>query len=245
MTRKPADVFSELGCEAVADSDCQRWVHPASGNRFVFIPGGKECLSGEQGFEYRIHEDIWERRNSAVLNRLGTLCGKNLRVHGRQCSMVRIDKLTAQAFLEQHHIGGYVTAYYKYGLFFNGRLLAVAPFSKGRTLHREDGRKSYELLRFATAAGYSIAGGLARLIRHFSLETSAKHLMTYADKEWTDGTIYLKTGFRLKGVTLPISFLIEPHSKNRIPFSAADDTQAVSWDVVKNRGNLKMVMETL
>lgn len=237
-------MFAELGCEAIADSDCRRWVHPATGSRFVFIPMGKACMTGEHGFEYRIHEDIWIRRNSAVLNRLGALCGKNLRVHGRQCRIVRIDKLTAQAFLEQHHTGGYVTSYYKYGLFFKEQLLAVATFSKGRTLHREDGRKSYELLRFATATGYSIAGGLARLIRHFILDTGAKHLMTYADIEWTDGSTYIKTGFHFKGTTPPITFRIDPQTCSRIPISAASDTLPVSWIVVKNLGNLKMVMDT-
>lgn len=238
-------MFYSLGCTALNMGGCAGWSHPLTGAGFLFIPSGTDCPPDENRFFYRIHEDIWKHRNSAVLNRLGALCGKNERVHGRQCRIHRLDKSAAQSFLDLHHVGGYVTAYYKYGLYFKGQLLAVATFSKGRTLHLEGGRKSYELLRFATASGYSIAGGLARLMRHFCLETGATHLMTYADKEWTDGKTYRKLGFRLAGTTPPLTFLVNTLTSERMLMTTAEIQAAGPWIEVKNMGNLKLVLDTL
>jgi hypothetical protein len=99
-------------------------------------------------------EDVWMSQSEKVKSRLTALCGKARKIHARQTEVKRLDTSTAKAFLDKHHLQQYATAYYKYGLYQHGQLMAVATFSNSRVMH--DGPvpyRSYELVRFAVYTG--------------------------------------------------------------------------------------------
>lgn len=163
-----------------------------------------------------LYSDVWQSKNLIIKNRLHSLLGLNKRVFARQTQVVRIDKPSAIQFLSQHHLQGATSAYYKFGLMHKNNLVAVASFSKARTMY--DGPvyyKSYELERFATLSNINVVGGLSKLITHFRNYTHAKHIMTYADRDWSNGAGYEKLGFVAQEFTAPNLFWVDVETNER------------------------------
>jgi hypothetical protein len=185
----------------------------------------------QQGLQcIHIWEDYYRHKPLLIQARINALLGKRKRIHARQTQAVRIDKPTASVFLNQHHLQGDTTAYYKFALMAAGEAVAVATFSKARTLKNVlQPYKSYELVRFANRTGTTVAGGLSKLITAFIKTTQAPHVMTYADRDWGYGKGYEKIGFTKTEITPPglyyidmehysrSSFLNHPNQENCIP----------------------------
>ncbi len=47
--------------------------------------------------------------------------------------------------------------------------------------------RSYEMVRFANVTGVTVTGGLSKLIKAFAEEVKPDDIMTYVDREWSDG----------------------------------------------------------
>lgn len=193
-----------------------------------------------------IWEDVWQKRRDLVQSRILAMVGQRQRIHARQTSVIRLDKPTAGSFLDQNHMQGSTSAYYKFGLEFNDELVAVATFSKARTMY--DGPvyyKSYELERFASGCGITVTGGLGKLLNHFMREVNAKHIMTYADADWGTGEGYIKLGFNLIGLSPPYQFTIDAKG-NRNPIWHTEKSTNGQNDkdllTIANTGSLKFTL---
>ncbi len=199
-------------------------------------------------------EDIWVSRKVQVLNRLGSLTGKNNRIHGRKTKAVTLNKVLTNDFLDANHIQGPALARHKYGLLYDDELVAVATFSGTRLMkQKSEGYRSSELIRFATKPGYTITGGLSKLIKHFASVVSTNDIMSYADRDWSMGKGYESAGFTFDSL-IPASELWLDISNNkryfhhRLPklidnvggshFSAAN----LRFVKIFNTGNLKYIL---
>ena len=123
----------------------------------------------------------------------------------RNCSVRRLDKASAAAFLDANHRMGSCKCRYCYGLFVDrttgsreaaveaGSLVAVATFSSGRTMR--DGTRSFEWIRFASLRGLRVIGGMGKLLDSFVQEHSPDDVMTYVDASDSDGSAYMELGF--------------------------------------------------
>lgn len=150
----------------------------------------------EQKMLVHLWEDVWLAKQSQVLSRIKSFCGKNEKVHGRKAKIVELSMQQTSSFLEDNHLQGYVKAKHNYGLAVDGHLLGVACFSNTRPMKSKgDNYLSAELVRFATLAGYTIVGGLDKLVKHFLSKTPTNDLMTYADRDWSLGGGYNKLKF--------------------------------------------------
>lgn len=220
----------------------QRLFWHESGLTVLYIPTDENPEYGSVANCIVIHEDIWLSRRVAVINRLLSLTGKAQRIHGRQCLVKRIDVATSKLFLDQYHIGGFINSYFKYGLFFRDELISVGLFSKCRTFRTADNQtlKSAELTRFASKTGIRITGGLDKLLNTFCREYEVNHLMTYADKEWTDGKSYFTLGFEKTGETPPLQFLVHKKSGRRTLAGKIPDYPD-DWVLKNNLGNIKLI----
>ncbi len=185
-----------------------------------------------------VWEDVWMHKNDLVKSRLKAICGTSKKIHARATKACRIDKQTTQAFLNTHHLQGATGAYYKYALMHKDEVLAVATFSKARVMY--DGPvyyRSYELERFACISGYTITGGLGKLLHAFIDEINPAHLMTYADADWGKGEGYAKLGFTPAGISAPQLFYVNPESHIRY---YADKILALHGEVeLKAKGFLR------
>lgn len=126
------------------------------------------------------------------------------RLYARDCESKRIPKELADLFLALNHRLGTTRCHYLYGLFLRkattelpaGTLVAVAGFSGpriwqkgGSTIH------SYEWVRYASAHGFGVDGGMGKLLKAFIDEMHPDDIMSYADASWSNGDAYRKLGF--------------------------------------------------
>lgn len=161
-------------------------------------------------------EDLWTQKQNIIESRIKLILGNFTRIHARQTTVKRIDKNLLDDFLNSNHLYGSPTAKYKYGLFFNNRLVAAASFSAMRTYWRnEEPYQSAELVRFANCNGYAVAGGFSKLLTHFIREQQPDDIMSYADRDWSDGKSYEKVGFEKIEITSPQQFWLHPAEQMR------------------------------
>lgn len=210
-------------------------------------------------------EDVYLSKPNLVECRILAMLGNFTRLHGRHCFTARIDKPTADNFLEINHLQGSVKAKFKYGLFLkpqyverfigsvvcedtdNGNskitvplLVAVATFSGGRTMkigNRADTR-SFELIRFATLQGYVVVGGINKLLKAFIKEHQPDDIMSFADRDWSDGRSYDKLGFIRIENSLPQSFYINLKTFKRLSIISLTDNQYLK---IFNTGSIKYI----
>lgn len=198
-----------------------------------------------------IDEDNWITRPTLLLNRLTALAGHARRVYARDTVAARIDKPAAIAFLREHHLQVALPGKYRLGLFHQGELVAVAVFSGGRRMRdKPAGYRSFELLRFCHKQGTHVIGGFSKLLNAFNRLFHPGDVMTYADKDWTNGSTYQQIGFTETGETAPQLFWVDCHTFVRYhertlpaPFNekTAVQRQQDGFIPVYNSGGIKMV----
>ncbi|KQM66194.1 hypothetical protein ASE74_09935 [Pedobacter sp. Leaf216] len=182
-------------------------------------------------------EDLWLSRPVLVLARIKSLLGKNVRIYGRKTKIFKVTKPEADEFLNQNHLQGSVSSRYKFGLFEKEELVAVATFSALRKMNHSENYRSAELIRFAVKAGYSITGGLSKLISHFLETYKPNDLMTYADRDWSAGEAYTKLGFEQTDILEPMVYLLDENLKRLIK----KDYQTARQEVF-NTGSIKFIL---
>lgn len=130
-------------------------------------------------------------------------------IFARNCSVRRIDKLTAADFLNANHRLGVTGGRYRYGLFVRrttgtseyqipaDTLVAVAIFSNARRWDKGGRRiSSYEWIRYASLESLRVVGGMSKLLNAFIDEVGPDDIMSYADADYPDGgEVYAKLGF--------------------------------------------------
>lgn len=183
-----------------------------------------------------VWSDVAEQKPAIVASRLAALRGESVRVPGRLTQVRRIDKATAMAFLADHHLQVPLPGKVRYGLFLperyyrvlptplgygtasaprpggvNELLLAVATFAQPRQMKQDtQPYRSAELLRFANRIGFTVVGGLDKLLTTYLRNHPADDLMTYADRDWSDGASYRRVGFEAISDTPPQRFWVHP-----------------------------------
>ena len=214
-------------------------------------------------------DDVWQHRPGVVLSRLRALMSESVRIPGRVTQVRRIDRATADAFLTANHLQVSLTGKYRYGLFLPNRyyrvlptdfapvslpenktelLVAVATFAHPRVFAREIGpHRSFELLRFANVLNTTVVGGMDKLLKAFAADHAPEpgttaDLMTYADRDWSDGQSYERLGFTRISHTEPIQFWVKPGEWIRYPANHPPD-DLTDYGTVWNAGSVKFVRD--
>jgi hypothetical protein len=207
-------------------------------------------------------EDVWIREKSIVKSRLKAMLGISQRIPARMTKVRRIDKLTADQFLNVNHLQHTVSSKIKYGLFLPNQyfrvlnadhqsdralpelLVAVATFSNPRIFKRDEKPfKSYELIRFANLLNTTVVGGFDKLLSFFEEDCKPDDIMTYADLEWSDGTSYKRLGFKPISEKSPISFVLNTETNER--YSSLKHNAPANLIKICNGGSRKFVKEIL
>lgn len=186
----------------------------------------------------QLWEDLWRLKSNQVMARITSLLGNNKRIHGRKTKAHKISKPVSDLFLNANHLQGAVSSRYKIGLFEKEELVAVATFSALRKMNHTENYKSAELIRFAVKSGYSITGGLSKLITYFAELHQPNDLMTYADRDWSAGEAYLKLGFVQTAVSAPQKYLLDENFNRQL--KKEDQSGATE---VFNTGSLKFILQ--
>ena len=198
----------------------------------------KHKISEDGRYPLIVTEDRWNIQNKMMKARILSHLEVFSPIYARNCEVRKIDKATAKEFLESNHTYGHAACRYCYGLFFKrhtghiaqndelhaapwqpvkGELMAVATFSNARKWIKGDKTiRSYEWTRYASLPQVRLSGGMGRLLRAFIEEVHPDDIMSYADLEWSEGSVYGQLGFSLEGAKDPVLFEIGP-DRIRIP----------------------------
>lgn len=180
-----------------------------------------------------------EKMEAIILSKLHL----NATVFARNCEVKKIDKKTATEFLDKYHLMGATQSGFNIGLVHKTELLALASFSKGRKMNRlPENKRSFELIRFCSKSGITITGGLTKLLKHFYMDKEAGDIMTYVDKQLSDGEAFIRAGFEKHSDMPPNYFLINRKTFDRTVLKDKEEFFDVSkFYRTQNLGSLKLV----
>ncbi len=218
---------------------------------YYLCDSGKRIPVDTDGRCIHIDEDLWITHPDLLLNRIAALAGKAQRIHARSTVVARIEKPVAMVFQQEHHLQVALPGKYRYGLFRDGDLVAVAVFSGGRRMDgKPDGYRSFELLRFCHKQGLHVVGGFSKLLDAFQQDFAPGDVMTYADKDWSDGSSYRQTGFSIVAETEPQAFWVDRGTMKRyygstlpveVREKSTDERVRSGYIPVYNSGSIKLV----
>lgn len=141
-----------------------------------------------------IDEKYWMTKREIVESRIKQQLGQSRKIYARNTTVKEIT--FPRDFLEANHLQGAGSiSKYNYGLFLDNELVAVMTFSTPRfTVNHK-----YELVRYCSLLGTSVVGGASKLLKAFG----RKDIVTYADRRFSDGNLYIKLGFTLSHTSPP------------------------------------------
>ena len=180
-----------------------------------------ECI--KQGIRLiHIFEDEWIDKQEIVKSRLNSILGLTInKIRAHKCEIHDVDSKTAMQFLDDNHLQGRCKAKYHYGLFYKNELVSLMTFGKIRQQkkYHEDYDNKWELLRFCNKLNTTVYGSASKLLNHFINEVKPKTIVSYADKRWSDGNLYIKLGFTHTHDSKPNYFyIIGQHRENRFKY---------------------------
>ena len=147
--------------------------------------------------EYINHRDIVYEKLKHILK----LDTNQPKIPGRKTTVIEINSVTAQEFLDKYHIQGYTRSTAYLGCYYNDELIAVMSFKREtKTSNR------WELTRFATDYKYICQGVGGKLFNYFLVNYKPEEIKSFADRRWTvdeNNNIYTKLGFQFDSYTNP------------------------------------------
>ena len=177
--------------------------HSEEFNKDRFYHLNKKQLANQAGIQL-LHFWDWEIINQwdKVIDKINSKLGLNSRVYARKLKAVILEQQSKHEFVSKYHMQNDCPSSINIGLADqHNQLLMVASFGKSRF------NKSYqwELLRLCSMHGITIVGGASKLIKHFVdkyMQVDEK-LISYCNKQFNTGEVYLKTGFQPLSDTPP------------------------------------------
>jgi hypothetical protein len=142
--------------------------------------------------------------------------GKNKnRIFARKCEIKFIDNKEASIFMENNHIQGQCKSSINIGLYYKKKLVSAMTFGKSRF----NKNYNYELLRYCNVLNTTIIGGFSKCLKFFK-NNFIGTVISYADKRYSNGNIYLKNNFKLINESLPNYFYFKNANilENRIKY---------------------------
>lgn len=158
----------------------------------------KQKMCAEKGIQLiQIWEDEWRDKKEVVKKMLDYKLGvtKSLKVYARKTRIAEISKEVARDFLLKNHIQGPGNGSIKLGLFHKNDLVAVALFRS------DPKQRTLTLDRYATSQ--QVVGGHSKIISYVQRNYDFDKIITFADLNVSDGSLYEKTGWIKDGELAP------------------------------------------
>ena len=148
----------------------------------------------EDHLKNQIKKEIWK---SILLNK----CNISYKIHARKLQVVQLPHEFIKDFLTNNHLQGSCVSSINLGLQDpkSGIIYSIMTFGKSRFNKNIE----YELLRFCNAKFHSIRGAASKLLKHFERTYKPQSLISYANRDWSQGNLYKRLGFEFIGSTKP------------------------------------------
>jgi hypothetical protein len=150
-----------------------------------------------------IWENQWKTKQEIVKSIILSKIGKIKTIGARKTKLNLISFKEANDFFEKNHLQGKVIGSKVHiGLFLEDKLISCISFGKPRNSKKYE----WEIFRFATLLNHSVIGGFSKMLKFFIKNHNPKSICSYADRQISDGDIYLKNNFKLISVSKPSYF---------------------------------------
>jgi len=149
-----------------------------------------------------IWEDDWILKKDIIKSQIKNWLGiSNNKIFARKCEVREVNDIKIiKQFLNDNHIQGYVTSIIKVGLYYNNELVSLMTFDQyeGRK-KMKDGE--WNLSRFCNKLNTNIIGGASKLLKYFIKNYKCSRIISYADRNWSQGNLYYHLGFKSVQIT--------------------------------------------
>lgn len=207
-----------------------------------------ELLNNSDKKLITIYSDQLENKYEIIKSRLNTLLGKNNIIYARKCELKELSHKELKDFLDTNHIQGNVNSNIRYGLFYNNELIASMSFCKLRkALGRSHREGSYELVRFCNKLNTTVVGAAGKLLSHFINTAKPKEIISYADRNWSDGNLYETLGFKfIMNTSSNYYYIINNKRYNRFKFRKSNlidngfDKNKTEFEIMNELGFSKL-----
>ena len=164
----------------------------------------KTILCENKGIQLiHIWEDDWLDKKDIVKDIIQSKLGMNDKIPARKCIVKEVSSKESKEFLEKYHIQGNVNASIRIGLYYDDSLVEIATFGKLRNILHSNGQENqYELYRLCSKSGYTIVGGVSKLLTHFIRKYQPKQIVSYANLDISNGNVY-NSFFKKISITTP------------------------------------------
>lgn len=142
-----------------------------------------------------IWEDDYLFKEDIIKSQIKNHLKLSNRIWARNCEIREIDNKISREFLDKNHIqGSYKQITKSFGLYYKDELISVITFDhfEGRKKMNDD---EWNLSRFCNNLGISVIGGASKLLNFFIKEFKPSRIISYADKDWSEGALYDKLKF--------------------------------------------------
>ena len=182
---------------------------------------GKLKKCNEKGIKLvQIFEDEWIYHKDIVADKIMHILGisEGRHIGARKTEIREITIGEARDFLETNHIQGYGSGSVHYGAYTNeNELVGVMSFKKEASMYG-----CWELVRFATKIGLSVAGLGGKMLKKFVTTYNPTEIKSFADRRWTtdvNNNLYTKIGFILDKVERPdYRYVVGDERKHKFGF---------------------------
>lgn len=217
-------------------------------------------VSGKKNKTYHIHktsscitkgirllhvfENEWNQKREIVKSVLKNILGADgVVISGRKTIVREIDPSVKSKFLVENHLQGNDHSTVKIGLFYGDKLVSVMTFVKSRF----DKKLEWEMSRFCNLLGHRIHGGAAKMFSYFIKTYNPKSIVSYCDRRYFGGEVYLKLGMTFVSNTPPnYYYIIDKYDtlRNRISWQKAKlkdklesfDPSKTEWENMQEHG---------
>jgi len=200
----------------------------------------KMTMSNEQGIRLiTIFEDEWQNREKQVKNFLKSIIATPIhKVYARKCEIKEVDKQITKDFLEANHIQGKTMFKVSFGLYLEGELLGLVT---GNTHHRQKGdTPPFVLNRLVFKDGVQVVGGASKLLKKlidYARESGYNRLISWSDNRWSEGNVYMKTGFELTENLKPDYSYFDSRSGDRVSKQSCQKKNLIKKGAVGSMDN--------
>lgn len=190
-----------------------------------------------------IFEDEWIEKRYICENILRNVFNKTSnKIYARECLVKEVSYLEAKDFLNVNHMQGNSVSKYRYGLYFDDKLVSLMTFGKTRKcLGSKTKENEYELLRFCNKNNTIVIGGASKLFNCFIKTKIPQKIISFCDKRYGTGELYKKLNFNFKYNTSVNYFYIK-HGKRYNRFSFRKDV-LISKGYDKNKTEKQIMQE--
>lgn len=211
-------------------------------NKAYHLNKTKNCSAREIKLIHVLDSE-WKLKKDIVKSIFNSIFGKSTKIHGRKCIVKSIPPKVSNKFLNENHIQGADRSSVKLGLFNDDELVSVMTFCKPRfNKHCE-----WELSRFCNKLNTSVHGGASKLFKFFTKHNNPKNIISYSDRRFFSGEVYLALGFDFIDNTPPgYHYIINGYTdiqnrmswqKHKLKDRLADfDPSLTEWENMRNHG---------